>query len=115
MSTIKKDIPEIGKIYNCFDDGKISQSRLYTVEVSEVIPFKDIDLNTLNDWKIRVEESSFLFDKKTDYFIKTINGEDGDAVFVRTLNGGWFSIGNFMNSGRLDIDGSLTKRLNDED
>ena len=53
----------------------------------------------------------WLYAKETDYFIRTINGEDGDAVFVRTKNIGWFSIGDFMNSGRLDIDGSLTQSL----
>lgn len=107
-----KKIPEIGKTYNCFDDGKITHSRLYTVEVSEVIPFNEIDEKTLNEWKEVVEECNWLFAKETDYFVKTINGEDGNAVFVRTLNGGWFSIGEFMNSGRLDVDGSLTNILN---
>ena len=52
-----------------------------------------------------------MYAKETDYFIKTINGEDGDAVFVRTKNNGWFSIGTFMNSGRLDVDGYLTQSL----
>jgi hypothetical protein len=108
-------IPEINKIYNCFDDGKISHSRLYTVEVIEIIPFDKIDEETLNEWKEQVEQCYWLFAKETDYFIKTINGECGeDAIFVRTLDGGWFSIGMFMNSGRLDIDGSLLKILNKE-
>ncbi|MCK9429210.1 MAG: hypothetical protein M0R17_04340 [Candidatus Omnitrophica bacterium] len=106
-----KQIPEIGKTYNCFDDGKITHSRLYTVDVTDVIPFDKIDEETLNEWRKEVKECDWLYAKKTDYFIKTDNGEDGDAVFVRTLDGGWFSIGTFMNSGRLDIDGSLTKQL----
>jgi hypothetical protein len=104
-------LPEIGKIYNCFDDGKINRSRLYTVEISEIIPFDKIDKETLEKWKEQVKQSYHLYAKETDYFIKTINGEDGDAVFVRTKNIGWFSIGNFMNSGRLDVDGSLTQSL----
>lgn len=105
-------IPKIGQRYNCFDDGKITHNRLYTVDVKKVIPFNEIDEITLKEWEKQVEECDWLFAKETDYFIKTENGEDGDAVFVRTLNGGWFSIGCFMNSGRLDVDGKLTTILN---
>ena len=104
-----KQVPQIGKTYNCFDDGKISHSRLYTVDVVDVIPFGKIDKDTLNEWKEQVEECGWLFAKETDYFIKTANSE---SSFVRTLNGGWFSTGQFMNSGRLDVDGELTAILN---
>lgn len=107
-----KPVPEIGKNYNCFDDGKITQSRLYTVDVVDVISFDKIDIETLEEWKDQVEQCDWLFAKETDYFIKTENGEDGNATFVRTLNGDWFSIGQFMNSGRLDVDGELTAILN---
>jgi hypothetical protein len=107
-----KQVPEIGKTYNCFDDGKIKHSRLYTVDVVEVIPFDQIDEETFNNWKEVTEECDWLYAKETDFFVKTKNGEaGGDAVFVRTLCGGWFSIGDFMNSGRLDVDGGLTKML----
>ncbi len=104
-------IPEVNKTYNCFDDGKIRHSRLYTVDVKEVIPFDEIDLRTLYTWKHIVKDCHWLFAKETDYFIKTENGEDGDAIFVRTKDNGWFSIGEFMNSGRLDVDGSLIKHI----
>ena len=111
VSSCVSDLPEIGKIYNCFDDGKINKSRLYTVEISEIIPFDKIDKETLKKWKEQVIQCHWLYAKETDYFIKTINGEDGDAIFVRTKHIGWFSIGTFMNSGRLDVDGSLTQSL----
>ncbi len=104
-------IPEIGKRYNCFDDGKICESRLYTVDVIEVIPFDKIDKETLIKWEKLISECDWLFSGRTDYFVKTENGEDGNAVFVRTIDDGWFSIGDFMNSGRLDIDGELTKKM----
>lgn len=109
---MKKKVPEVGKTYNCFDDGKITESRRYTVDVTEVIPFAKIDKETLEEWKEESKQCDWLYSNKTDYFVKTANGEDGCATFVRTLNGGWFSIGSFMNSGLLDIDGSLTKLLN---
>jgi hypothetical protein len=107
-----KEIPKIGQTYNCFDDGKISHSRLYTVDVKEIVSFDKIDNITLEEWKSQVEECHWLYAKETDYFIKTINGEDEEEVFIRTKDGGWFSMGNFMNSGRLDVDGKLTERLN---
>ena len=66
---------------------------------------------TLSKWREQVGLAYWLFAVETDYFVKTENGEDGDAFFVRTIGGGWFSIGDFMNSGRLDVDGTLTKSL----
>ena len=106
-----KEVPEVNKTYNCFDDGKISNSRLYTVDVKEVIPFHEADSQMLADWKMAVRECYWLYSEKTDFFIKAENGEDGNAIFARTKNGGWFSMGNFMNSGRLDVDGKLTEIL----
>lgn len=108
-----KNLPEIGKIYNCFDDGKITKSRLYTVKILEIIPFDKIDEETLNNWKKEVENCHWLYAKETDYFIKATGElkEDDISIFVRTLNGGWFSIGSFLNSGRLDVDGELTELL----
>jgi len=107
-----KEVPKIGKTYNCFDDGKISHSRLYTVDVKDVVAFHKIDEKTKKHWEEQVEQRHWLYAKETDYFVLTENGEDGDAVFARTKNGGWFSMGNFMNSGRLDVDGKLTEILN---
>jgi hypothetical protein len=103
------NLPEIGKTYNCFDDGKISESRRYEVTIMEIIPFKEIDKDTLEQWNEEVKTCDWLYDVKTDYFIKAWNGADIET-FVRTKDKGWFSMG-FMCSGRLDIDGSLTERL----
>jgi hypothetical protein len=105
-------IPKVNTQYNCFDDGKISEGRLYTVDVKEVIPFIEIGEKDLEKWQEAVKRYHWLFSEKTDYFIKTENGEDGDALFVRTKDGGWFSTGDFMNSGRLDVDGTLTASIN---
>lgn len=107
-----KPIPKVGKTYNCFDDGKISHSRLYTVDVKNVVAFHKIDNETKKQWKEQVEQFYWLYDKETDFFVFTENGEDGNAVFVRTKNGGWFSLGDFFNSGMLDVDGELTEILN---
>lgn len=100
---------EIGKSYNVFDDGKISKSRLYQVKVTEIVPFKEIDDDTLEQWKNEVNDCDWLYANKTDFFIKTWNGADTET-FVRTKNNGWFSMG-FMCSGRLDFDGNLVNLL----
>ena len=100
---------EIGKSYNVFDDGKISKSRLYQVKVTEIVPFNEIDDNTLEQWKNEVNDCDWLYANETDFFIKTWNGADTET-FVRTKNNGWFSTG-FMCSGRLDFDGSLVNLL----
>ena len=108
-----KNIPEIGKTYNCFDDGKISKRRIYQVTITEIVPFEDADNKLLELWEEKGLPSYWLFEK-TDYFIKFTSNENEEypnGVFARTKDGGWFGLGNFWNSGRLDIDGSLMEYL----
>jgi len=107
----QNNVPEVGKTYNCFDDGKISYSRLYTVDVVAVTPFDECSQSDKDEWKEKSSECNWLYSQNTDFLVFTENGEDGDAIFARTVDGGWFSIGWFMNSGRLDINGELTKWL----
>ena len=108
-----ENLPEIGKTYNCFDDGKIHKSRMYQVTITEIISFEKADNELLELWKEEGELNYWLFEK-TDYFIKFKSNEFKDepnGVFARTKDGGWFGLGNWWNSGRLDIDGSLTAIL----
>jgi len=79
-----------------------------------VIPFNKIDKETLFEWMDEVKYIDWLYAKETDYFVKGILIEEGlnpdvEVVFVRTLDGGWFSLGWW--AGRLDIDGKLVKLL----
>ena len=106
-------LPEIGKTYNCFDDGKIRESRMYQVTIDEIIPFEKAYNELLELWEKEGLPSYWLFEK-TDYFIKFTSNEFKDEpnrVFARTKGGGWFGLGNYWNAGRLDIDGSLTESL----
>lgn len=109
MKNILKNIPIVGNQYNCFDDGKISESRKYQVTIKEIIPFDEINKKTLKQWKEESNQCDWLYAPQTDVFVITDNGDETET-FVRTKDGGWFSMG-FLNSGRLDIDGSLTARL----
>ncbi len=107
------DLPEIGKTYNCFDDGKIRESRMYQVTINEIVPFEKADNELLELWEEEGLLVYWLFEK-TDYFIKFTSNEFKDepkGVFARTKDGGWFGLCNYWNSGRLDIDGSLTESL----
>ena len=106
---------EIGKTYDYFDDGKIRESRRMSVKITEIIPFDEIDSATLSKWEEETEYCNWLYAKNTDYFImgelKISDSKIEKIVFVRTLNDGWFSLGWW--AGRLDVDGSLVKLLNE--
>lgn len=102
---------EIGKTYNCFDDGKIRENRRYEVKITDIIPFNNINEEILNLWKNEVKSCHWLYKHETDYFIKgeqIINKNTTKyPIFVRTKDNKWFSLG-FWGS-ILDVDGSLTK------
>ena len=101
-------VPEVGKEYHAFDDGKIRPSRLEVVKITELIPFDKADEELINEWKQEVEECYWLYATETDYFAKG-EWDDETSYFVRTEDGGWFSLGWF--GSRLDIDGDLYKKM----
>jgi hypothetical protein len=108
--------PVLGQTYNYFDDGKIRATRRMEVVITEIIPFSEIDKETLNEWEEEVEECNWLYAKKTDFFVRGDLKVSDDIIkkiiFVRTIdkNNGWFSLGWW--GGSLDIDGSLNALLN---
>ena len=105
----KQPVPEVGKEYYAFDDGKISPSRLEIVKIIEVIPFSACtDLELMGRWSDEVIECYWLYATETDYFIKAAYNDE-TAYFVRTTDGGWFSLGWF--GSRLDIDGHLYEKM----
>jgi len=106
------EIPQLGKIYDCFDDGKINKGRQYKVKVESVISFDEIDNETLELWEREVDDCPFLYRKNTDFFAIGMNEKlNKKEIFVRTTDNGWFGIGGFLSCGRLDINGSLVKLL----
>lgn len=108
-------VPEVGKEYHIFDDGKISYGRHYIAKVLEIIPFDSCqDKALLDQWQHDSDNYFWLFAEKTDYFVKAASPNYDDEVlyFARTNEGGWFSIEYPNNSGaRLDIDGSLYRQM----
>lgn len=121
-------VPEIGKTYYCFDDGKITYPRRYQVVVGQVIPFEEAPQHIKDVWKQHITEMEFLdlFAKETDFFILGICYERSYPIlslFVRTMDGGWFGLGeltenykgdeyfDWWGSGRLDVSGHLNATL----
>lgn len=100
-------IPKKKQIYNFFDDGKCSPSRLYKAYVKKVIPFNKADIHL----KIHLVNSALDYDwiwnGDTDYFIGCYIPEyDNHLVwFARTKYGSWFSMDIQSNwqGGLLDV------------
>lgn len=110
----KQPLPELGKRYHFFEDGKSGPSRHYIIEITEIIPFEEmIDGELLDIYDAEVEEADFLYAPETDYFIygrkvlldNTLDMED-EFIFIRTNYGGWFSFGHWFEDGQLDVDSS---------
>ena len=135
-----KPIPEIGKQYHFFDDGKVSYSRHSMAMVVAIIPVEEakhktfinwshepIDENagtylcektveSLYDiWQTAVEEIDWVFSEETDCFICCAIPEyDNNLIyFARTHDGGWFSldIQSSWQGGRLDVTGEIYQDL----
>lgn len=86
-------LPEIGKFYDCYDDGKIHYSRKYLVRITNIVPFSEISSEILKKWEEYKEGYDWLFAKETDYFIIADSYEKGEfclseSIFVRTNDGG---------------------------
>lgn len=105
-------IPKKRQIYNFFDDGKCSPSRLYKAYVKKVIPFNKADIHL----KIHLVNSALDYDwiwnGDTDYFIGCyIPKYDNHLVwFARTKYGSWFSMDIQSNwqGGLLDVNRYIT-------
>lgn len=108
-------VPEVGKRYHCFDDGKITFSRHYIIKVDEVLDhmvFKKKYPEWFQKYIEAAREHYWLYSRRTDKFIITYKGENDEfGVFVRTKQGGWFGIGSWWNSGRLNVTGNLWDNL----
>lgn len=114
METLKK-LPEVGELYNHYNDGKITPSRHSVVKVTAVVPYNEVD-NEIKDIILEEQKNcDWLYAQTTDYviFAEAVNEDDSEyknRVYIRTIDGGWFSIDykTFLESGRLDIDHTLT-------
>ena len=113
----EQPVPEVGKEYHIFDDGKLSPSRHFIAKITAVLPFEkvaDPESQLYRAWEENIIEAHWLFAQDTDYFVKAESSYDRNPLFfVRTIDGGWFSIDypNVWMGARLDIDGSLYDQM----
>ena len=123
-----KPVPEIGKYYHFWDDGKVSPGRHYICKVENLIKVKEakniivkvpideyFQNKTLYEvWKESVKDRD-LFTKNTDYFVEISCPEyDKNNLYaVRTKNGGWFTldIQNWWQGGILDVTGEIFEEI----
>lgn len=108
-------IPEVGKRYHCFDDGKITFSRHFIIKVGEVLDFMQFKKKYPEMVEQYIQETKscyWLYARRTDKFVITFKGENNElGVYVRTKDGGWFGIGSCWNSAELDVTGKLWESL----
>lgn len=128
-----KPVPEVGKEYHLWDDGKTALSRHYICRVERVLTPKDAmsenievtvhDNNSNNElveqynlyerWREEAYRCNWLFAESTDHFVEIScpNYDENNLWCVRTKDGGWFSIciQNWMQGARLDVDGITTE------
>ena len=126
-----KPIPEIGKYYHFWDDGKISSSRHYICRCERIITAeeaKSIMIEVPNEYVDDVmdtislyehwhdnemPEHDWLYAEDTDYFIEIScpSYDKNNLYAVRTKDGGWFTIDiqSWWQGGRLDVTGEIYK------
>lgn len=102
-------LPKIGKLYDCYDDGKICDDRRYKVKITDIVPFDKVSKSIYNQWEDAKRMYYWVFADKTDYFVLADSYERGkfnvsQSVFVRTVEGEWYSIGRFWNNGLLIVE-----------
>lgn len=123
------DIPIKGKVYNFYDDGKITKQRQYKCTITNVIPSNKIGRTIKGELSYMVNHYYWIFADETDYYV--FGNVEGDVIetqlFARTKDNGWFSIGieyygkekqfeikdSCLVGGRLDVTGELTDTLNE--
>ena len=119
-----KCLPEVGKVYHVFNDGKITLSRHYLVKCVAVVPWDDF----ITDRKYKkprlkwfYRACNWLYRHTTDYIIicedfKNATSErimhedegwDKLLYYTRTIDGGWFGFGTLLDDGVLDTDRTI--------
>ena len=132
-------VPEVGKFYHFFDDGKTSTSRHYICKVERIITPEEAkhilvkvpsDIQSIeNDGELvydlidlykhwhenQMPNHNWLYNINTDYFIEIScpTFDKNNLWAVRTKDGGWFTmdIESFWQSGRIDVTEEIFKNV----
>ena len=126
-----KNLPEVGKEYHFWDDGKKSMSRHYICRIERIItpeeakniivqtpdwdPYtnetKMVNISLYNHWLCEVKHCDWIYNEDTDFFVEAScpTYDEYNLWFVRSKDNGWFSmdIQHGWQSGDLDINGKI--------
>lgn len=116
----KTVLPEKYKVYNCYDDGKVTQSRKYKVLIVDIIPIEKCNSRLKNLCNNAILEYDLLYKPDQQYVVIGVSYEQDIPtieIFLGTLGNSWFGIGdwdqeeqcfnNMWNSGLLDVEGKF--------
>ena len=136
-----KPVPEVGKEYHFWDDGKCSPGRHYicrcervihTLKEAKKIVFDLIDWDKTKDkenpvyckktlyeiWKDSVKQHYWLIAEDTDAFVEIScpRYDENNLWAVRTVYGGWFTldIQSSWQGGDVDVTGEKYSRIVEE-
>ena len=74
-------VPEVGKTYKSFDDGKIRESRMYEVTVRRIVPLSDADQETFANFLAWVENyNSYIINEWDAQANQKYDDEDNSVV-----------------------------------
>lgn len=135
------NVPEVGKEYHFWDDGKSSPSRHYICRCERVIPykegkdikftlkeylppytkdakFKEYETNLSEIWKKAVKGHDWIYVEDTDFFVEIScpRYDENNLWAARTKWGGWFTL-NIQSSwqgGEIDVTGEKYNRIIEE-
>lgn len=122
-----KPVPEVGKYYHFWDDGKTSPGRHYIARVERLVPIADsaniivqhfdydigdlVPRSLLFVWNLEKDEKDWIFAENTDYLVEVScpKYDENNLWFARTADGGWFSVDiqSSWQGGKLDVTGEI--------
>lgn len=133
-----KPVPEVGKEYHFWDDGKSSPSRHYICRCERIVrsikeaksimftlkhyegftkdsPYTEYEMSLYDIWKNEVEQYDWLIAEDTDAFVEIScpKYDENNLWAVRTKWGGWFTM-NIQSSwqgGDVDVTGEKFDNL----
>ena len=111
--------PEVGKVYKCFDDGKIRWSRLEYFRILEAIDLDndEVDPELLENLAAEIDSAYWLYEPEQHIIYKGMMvNKDGSiyrykpedeptiSYFLRTKQKEWFGSCCWLDDGLLDTD-----------
>lgn len=105
----KDPLPEIGKTYYAYDDGKVRPSREYQVTIDRLVEnIEELPDGIYEAWSEEANECYWLFNEESDYIViaHVENEVQEECYFVRTWGGHWHSISheNAISGDNLALD-----------